>query len=464
MKSHLLWVGGIKKYPNLNTSRTTAGKTAPLPLLHSWKLSNLASSYSSLSLSSSVSTILTVTERGLNALKYLFDISASGGKCWLHTLIDKILARPINLRDFSNEMFQEFEKMKLYEKLDRLVEWQQFEGLIKTCTKLSFVNPKLNSENIAGSLTNLSRMSYFSILKSNVLFDPLYSRESESTGQVLKGVEQSCSNELKILDQYAKQVHSKILNAPDPTVLSRIEERMLGDGFINGEETDEEQMDLDEVEEILDQTQTQARFIPLTGEEIDHVASVFLPPSSNQTLFEKFSIPMTRRLIQCLKPGTWLNDEVINFYMCMLQERDEALCKQFPNRRSSHFYNSFFISKLLDADGRYNYNNVKRWSKKFNIFEKDKVFCPVNIGNSHWTLGVIYVQKKEIRYYDSMASLGRRFLDGMLNYMKDEAAKLSIPFNIDEWTVLPNEDTPQQVLLTIYEFTVPIQIIVTSEV
>jgi Ulp1 family protease len=36
-------------------------------------------------------------------------------------------------------------------------------------------------------------------------------------------------------------------------------------------------------------------------------------------VIDAFSIEMTTTLLQCLRDGEWLNDEVINFYMAMLQ-------------------------------------------------------------------------------------------------------------------------------------------------
>eukprot|EP01066_Platyproteum_vivax_P017179 Platyproteum_vivax@DN7310_c0_g1_i1.p2 len=57
--------------------------------------------------------------------------------------------------------------------------------------------------------------------------------------------------------------------------------------------------------------------------------SLNMGPES-EVLVEKFNIPITRGCLGCLKEGEWLNDEVINFYMMMIQEyndlrRDENL-------------------------------------------------------------------------------------------------------------------------------------------
>ena len=64
-----------------------------------------------------------------------------------------------------------------------------------------------------------------------------------------------------------------------------------------------------------------------------------------------------RRSLGTLLPGEWLNDEVIHFYLLLLA------------RSGQHFFKSFFMTKLLNVgnaqcDGKYEYRNVKRWSKK----------------------------------------------------------------------------------------------------
>jgi sentrin-specific protease 1 len=139
---------------------------------------------------------------------------------------------------------------------------------------------------------------------------------------------------------------------------------------------------------------------------------------------------------------------VINFYMSMLKERDVAFCTADPQQRASWFFNSFFFAKLLGNDGSYTYANVNRWSKKFDVFAMNKVYFPVNISNTHWTLLVIYVQQKRIHYYDSMSGSGRRYLEGALRWLVDEALyKKSIrDYDVSDWTLVDREPhVPQQI-------------------
>lgn len=195
--------------------------------------------------------------------------------------------------------------------------------------------------------------------------------------------------------------------------------------------------------------------------------------SDSKIVIEKYDIPMNERKLSCLKPGVWLNDEVVNFYMCMLQERDAELCQaEGPARKPSHFFNSFFISKLNEGN-QYNYKNVKRynacfiqsissiisvtiiitkyihrWTKKVDIFALDKIFCPINISNTHWTLAVIHMADKRIQYYDSMAGSGAQYVKILSKYIQDEAAdkKGNANYDMSDWTLqhCDRQCTPQQ--------------------
>jgi hypothetical protein len=52
------------------------------------------------------------------------------------------------------------------------------------------------------------------------------------------------------------------------------------------------------------------RFWELTVEEDVHVNSVLLGPDNYDVVIDKFNVEMTRSKMLCLKPQTWLNDEV----------------------------------------------------------------------------------------------------------------------------------------------------------
>jgi Ulp1 family protease len=181
-----------------------------------------------------------------------------------------------------------------------------------------------------------------------------------------------------------------------------------------------------------------SRFAPLSLRE-ETVIENKLVDSEYNVLIEKFNIPMTRQTIMEIYENQWLSDDVVDFYMKMLNEHDMEMCMYDKTRRSSHYYSCYFMTLLLPPNG-YNYNNVKGWSKKFNVFEKEKIFCPINVNASHWSMLVIYIQEKMIAYYDSMQVHGKKYLDAALQYLVDESLTMNRPFDKEQWTLITYTD------------------------
>jgi sentrin-specific protease 1 len=142
------------------------------------------------------------------------------------------------------------------------------------------------------------------------------------------------------------------------------------------------------------------RNVKMTEEDVIHLSGVLSGTITqpDTILIDKFQIDMTVAKISCLKPGTWLNDEVINFYSSMLMQ-DLA---QSTKSREIYIFSTFFMSKL-NQSGVYSFELVARWTKKIDIFGLKKVFIPINIRNQHWTLVFIDLTVKTIGYYDAMA-------------------------------------------------------------
>ncbi|WWD05966.1 hypothetical protein V865_004051 [Kwoniella europaea PYCC6329] len=143
--------------------------------------------------------------------------------------------------------------------------------------------------------------------------------------------------------------------------------------------------------------------------------------------------------IRRLKNGTWLDDEIMNFYGALMVERANQV-----GTLKVHAFNSFFYQRISETG----YSAVKRWTKKVDIFSKDLVIFPVNIGNMHWTACAINLAKKRIEYFDSMGDYGNHRADifkRIRGYLNDEHQdKKKKPFDFSGWTNEFNENTPQQ--------------------
>ena len=170
-----------------------------------------------------------------------------------------------------------------------------------------------------------------------------------------------------------------------------------------------------------------------------------------------------RSSMRTLQPGMWLNDEIVHYFYLMLAKRDAELCSTTntdpetttTEKLRSHFFKSFFITKLLNEgsatnDGEYEYRNVKSWSQKVpgeDIFALDKIFVPINIGNMHWISAVIFMQKKRIEMFDSLGSNGKRYLEVLFQYLQDEhldKKNTCLP-DLEKWKLVQTQpETPRQ--------------------
>src|SRR6185312_3181587 len=79
------------------------------------------------------------------------------------------------------------------------------------------------------------------------------------------------------------------------------------------------------------------------------------PP--NDVLVDKFNIEIKREDLQKLKPGRWLNDELINFYVELLMERSKKTAT------TCHFFNTHFFSLLTNRGKGYVFSKVAKWTK-----------------------------------------------------------------------------------------------------
>ena len=108
------------------------------------------------------------------------------------------------------------------------------------------------------------------------------------------------------------------------------------------------------------------------------------------------------------------------------------------------------------GDGKvyyYTYENVRRWTKDVNIFEKDKIFIPINIDNLHWTLAVIFIDQSKVLYYDSLIGDstprdGGMYIRNFIRWVADEGKQCDIVIDEDKWfqnsRCLTESELPQQ--------------------
>lgn len=95
-----------------------------------------------------------------------------------------------------------------------------------------------------------------------------------------------------------------------------------------------------------------------------------------------------------------------------------------------HAFSTFFYPKLKSGG----YQAVKRWTKGVNLFEQELVLVPIH-RKVHWSLVVMDLRKRCLKYLDSMGQKGHRICEILLQYLQDESkTKRNTDLNLLEWT------------------------------
>ncbi|KAI3501692.1 hypothetical protein L1887_29651 [Cichorium endivia] len=188
-------------------------------------------------------------------------------------------------------------------------------------------------------------------------------------------------------------------------------------------------------------------FRPLTEDEKEMVANAFSNSSRRKVLVthENSNITVTGEVLQCLRPGAWLNDEVINVYLELLKERENKEPEKFLK---CHFFNTFFYKKLVSGNIGYDYKSVRRWTTQrklgYSLLECDKIFVPVH-KETHWCLAVINKKEEKFQYLDSLGGVDKQVMRALAKYIVDEVKdKNGEDIDVSSWKQEYVKDLPKQ--------------------
>lgn len=195
---------------------------------------------------------------------------------------------------------------------------------------------------------------------------------------------------------------------------------------------------------------------PLTADEEAEVDDALAPGPASEQLSEFMNVPVTRHDMRTLNPTEWLNDEVINLFFKLLEGREIAAVDALKAGAAEsppsavdwprcHFCQTNFYTKLVQGGG-YDYKNVRRWTKKYDVFSKDLIIVPIHCHGNHWTLAVINLKLKRFEYYDSLRGSEDLVLIHLRKWIEDESMdKKKVPFDTSGFQdVAYKAGTPQQ--------------------
>ena len=181
---------------------------------------------------------------------------------------------------------------------------------------------------------------------------------------------------------------------------------------------------------------------PLPLEAATAVALIWAPNSDIDvvTQLKDNTIDMRRSDFLTLQGLNWLNDNVINGYLSLLEARSLAN----PALPTVWAASTFFYPKLKDEG----FKMVKSWTSERvcpgGIFSYDVVIVPIHLG-SHWACGILDTRSKTIEMYDSLGISGTGFFKLMKEYIVDEAKDKNVEgVNVNDWVEIWGADCPKQ--------------------
>ncbi|XP_077055527.1 sentrin-specific protease 2 isoform X2 [Siphateles boraxobius] len=179
-------------------------------------------------------------------------------------------------------------------------------------------------------------------------------------------------------------------------------------------------------------------FPRLTKEMQQEVIAALAQSDPNLVLCSAFKLRITQRDLATLQEGSWLNDEVINFYMNLVMSRSE----QEVGGRKVYSFSTFLFPKLHGGG----HASVRRWTKAVDLFLYDIILVPLHLG-VHWSLAVVDFKTKSVLSYDSMGQRHDDICNMILLYLKEEfKVKKGKDLDLSKWTLssLRPSDIPQQ--------------------
>ncbi|KAK7154980.1 hypothetical protein R3I93_009816 [Phoxinus phoxinus] len=183
---------------------------------------------------------------------------------------------------------------------------------------------------------------------------------------------------------------------------------------------------------------SEEEFPRLTKEMQQEVSAALAQSDPNLVLCSAFKLRITQRDLATLQEASWLNDEVINFYMNLVMSRSE----QEVGGRKVYSFSTFLFPKLHGGG----HASVRRWTKAVDLFLYDIILVPLHLG-VHWSLAVVDFKSKSVLSYDSMGQRHDDICNLILLYLKEEfKVKKGKDLDMSKWTLssLRPSEIPQQ--------------------
>ena len=168
------------------------------------------------------------------------------------------------------------------------------------------------------------------------------------------------------------------------------------------------------------QQSVSSRIIPLDHNEVALCSSLLSKKKHLQSniVLDCYGRHLTRKTLRCLSYQQLLNDDVVDLYFLLIQDRSN---KNNNGVKFEHFFPVSFMTLLLSEMGPYDdYERLEDYCEGFDLFALKMLYFPVNIDDTHWALIIVDIKKRHIFWYDSLMSCSRTntYLSALSKYLK----------------------------------------------
>jgi len=181
-------------------------------------------------------------------------------------------------------------------------------------------------------------------------------------------------------------------------------------------------------------------------------------PGTPVRAVNKGKIVLTVADFRRLEAEKWLNDEVMNSLVALINHRAQRvscmLAAGLPAAAGiprAFMFNTFFFSRLSERAGCYDYDGVRTWAVKngLDVSSVDRILIPVNVENLHWVLVVVDVKGRRFLFFDSLNGTAAAVLRMVRRWLTDEVANhlgvdTARAWDIDSWDGLIDVGLPRQ--------------------
>ena len=183
------------------------------------------------------------------------------------------------------------------------------------------------------------------------------------------------------------------------------------------------------------------------------------PPSARVRMQNKAKISLTVADFRLLVGERWLNDELTNSFVALVNHRAKLLSSSSVSNSvtpasltRTYMFKTFFFLRLLERAGCYDHNGVRTCGFKngLDVDIINRVIIPVNVGNLHWVLVVIDMEARRFQYYDSIHGVGAaHVLATARRWLSDEVAAclgedVARAWGIEDWEGVIDIGLPRQ--------------------